>query len=151
MTGGEELIIEGIVTTLGPRHEEGRNEDVNISPMGPLGTERMDTLLLKPYTSSRTYRNLKRHGEGLFDGIPNRFSAGRYHSLAVCEGDLPAELEISARTDDGLIMAMRHKMNKVWGIQFHPESVLTEHGHPLLEGFLRLAGIDALRPARETA
>jgi len=66
MTSGEELIIEGVVTTLGPRHEEGRNEDVNISPMGPLATERMDTLLLKPYTSSRTYRNLKRHGEGVF-------------------------------------------------------------------------------------
>ncbi len=66
MTGGEGLIIEGVVTTLGPRHEEGRNEDVNISPMGPLATERMDTLLLKPYTSSRTYRNLKRHGEGVF-------------------------------------------------------------------------------------
>ena len=90
-------------------------------------------------------------GEGLFDGIPNRFSAGRYHSLAVCEEDLPAELEVSARTDDGLIMALRHKVNKVYGIQFHPESVLTEHGHPLLEGFLRLAGIDALRPAREPA
>ena len=66
MTDGEELIIEGVVTTLGPRHEDGRNEDVNISPMGPLATERMDTLLLKPYTSSRTYRNLKRHGEGVF-------------------------------------------------------------------------------------
>ena len=90
-------------------------------------------------------------GEGLFDGIPNRFSAGRYHSLAVCEEGLPAGLEVSARTEDGLIMALRHKVNKVCGIQFHPESVLTEHGHPLLEGFLRLAGIDALRPARETA
>jgi len=66
MTGNEGLIIEGVVTTLGPEHEEGVKEDVNISPMGPLVTERMDTLLLKPYTSSKTYRNLKRHGEGVF-------------------------------------------------------------------------------------
>lgn len=66
MTDAGERIIEGIVTTLGPAHEEGSHEDVNISPMGPQVTERMDTLILKPYTSSRTYRNLKRHGEGVF-------------------------------------------------------------------------------------
>ncbi len=66
MSGAGELIIEGVVTTLNPDHEEGVLEDVNISPMGPLASEGMESLLLKPYTSSRTYRNLKRHGEGVF-------------------------------------------------------------------------------------
>ena len=90
-------------------------------------------------------------GVGVFDGIPNRFSAGRYHSLTVSEEGFPAELEISARAEDGLIMGLRHRVHKVCGLQFHPESVLTEHGHPLLESFLRLAGIEAHQPARETA
>ena len=66
MSHREELILEGIVTTLNPGHEEGVREDVNISPMGPLASRQMDSLLLKPYTSSRTYANLKRHGEGVF-------------------------------------------------------------------------------------
>lgn len=66
MSSHEELILEGIVTTLNPGHEEGVREDVNISPMGPLASPEMESLLLKPYTSSRTYRNLKRHGEGVF-------------------------------------------------------------------------------------
>ncbi len=66
MSSREELILEGVVTTLNPAHEEGLREDVNISPMGPLVSGSMDSLLLKPYTSSRTYANLKRHGEGVF-------------------------------------------------------------------------------------
>ena len=66
MSPREELILEGIVTTLNPGHEEGVSEDVNISPMGPLVSGTMESLLLKPYTSSRTYANLKRHGEGVF-------------------------------------------------------------------------------------
>ena len=66
MSDREELILEGIVTTLNPGHEEGISEDINISPMGPLVSGAMDSLLLKPYTSSRTYANLKRHGEGVF-------------------------------------------------------------------------------------
>ena len=66
MSSREELILEGIVTTLNPGHEEGVREDVNISPMGPLVSGTMESLLLKPYTSSRTYANLKRHGEGVF-------------------------------------------------------------------------------------
>ena len=66
MSERKELILEGVVTTLNPGHEEGSSEDVNISPMGPLVSGAMDSLLLKPYTSSRTYANLKRHGEGVF-------------------------------------------------------------------------------------
>jgi len=90
-------------------------------------------------------------GEGLFEGLPDSFPAGRYHSLAVDEKSLPAELEISARTETGLIMALRHKTHRVRGLQFHPESVLTEHGHSLLASFLHLANIAARQPARETA
>ena len=90
-------------------------------------------------------------GSGLFEGLPDNFAAGRYHSLTVDEGSLPEEIEISARTEDGIIMALRHKVHKIYGIQFHPESVLTEHGHALLESFLRLAGISTRLPVPETA
>ena len=90
-------------------------------------------------------------GRGIFEGLPASFAGGRYHSLAVSEENLPEELEVSARTEDGIIMALRHRVNPVCGIQFHPESILTEHGHTLLEGFLQLAGIRTDLPARETA
>ena len=90
-------------------------------------------------------------GSGLFEGLPGSFAGGRYHSLAVSEESLPEELEVSARTKDGIIMALRHRVNKVYGIQFHPESILTEHGHALLESFLHLAGLRTRLPAQETA
>ncbi|MFP6737377.1 MAG: aminodeoxychorismate/anthranilate synthase component II, partial [Planctomycetota bacterium] len=90
-------------------------------------------------------------GRGIFEGLPANFAGGRYHSLAVSEENLPEELEVSARTEDGIIMALRHRVNPVYGIQFHPESILTEHGHTLLEGFLHHAGIRTRLPARETA
>ena len=90
-------------------------------------------------------------GEDLFEELPDGFLAGRYHSLAVSEEGLPEELEICARTEDGIVMAIRHRKYKVWGIQFHPESVLTEHGHALLSSFLRLAGIERPQPVPETA
>ena len=97
----------------------------------------------------------KRHFEELvrggFEELPDGFLAGRYHSLAVSEEDLPVELEVCARTEDGIVMAIRHRQHKVWGIQFHPESVLTEHGHALLSGFLRLAGLERPQPVQETA
>jgi anthranilate synthase component 2 len=67
--------------------------------------------------------------------------AGRYHSLIVDEGDLPAELTISARTQDGLIMALRHKSHPTYGLQFHPESILTKSGPHMLKNVLRAAGL----------
>ena len=73
---------------------------------------------------------------GLFNGIPSPFRATRYHSLVAEPGSLPADLEVTARSDDGVIMAIRHRRLPVAGVQFHPEAVLTEHGHRLLQNFL---------------
>jgi glutamine amidotransferase of anthranilate synthase or aminodeoxychorismate synthase len=75
---------------------------------------------------------------GVFHGIPYRFKAGRYHSLIVEKESLPAELEVSATSPDGLIMGLRHKTHKIEGVQFHPESILTSEGKRLLQNFLNL-------------
>ncbi|HKA19998.1 MAG TPA: aminodeoxychorismate/anthranilate synthase component II [Blastocatellia bacterium] len=74
----------------------------------------------------------------IFRGIPYRFKATRYHSLIVEKDSLPNDLEVSATTPDGLIMGLRHRSLQVEGVQFHPESVMTEHGKKLLENFLEL-------------
>jgi anthranilate synthase/aminodeoxychorismate synthase-like glutamine amidotransferase len=79
-------------------------------------------------------------GEGLLAGLPSPFPAARYHSLCVDEASLPAEIEITARTDDGVVMAMRHRSLPLEGVQFHPESVLTPEGPRLLANFLRRIG-----------
>jgi anthranilate synthase component 2 len=78
-------------------------------------------------------------GRGLFEGLPDPFEATRYHSLAVERASLPAVLEACAFTDDGEIMGLRHREHLVVGVQFHPESILTRQGKPLLANFLRLA------------
>ena len=75
-------------------------------------------------------------GEGVFAGLPNPFEAIRYHSLAVYRDDLPDELEITAWTDNGLIMGVRHREHPIEGIQFHPESIMTKVGKDLLRNFL---------------
>jgi anthranilate synthase/aminodeoxychorismate synthase-like glutamine amidotransferase len=75
-------------------------------------------------------------GRGLFAGIPSPFRVTRYHSLIVEEESLPTVLDITARSDDGVIMALTHRDLPVAGVQFHPEAVLTEHGHRLLKNFL---------------
>lgn len=77
------------------------------------------------------------HNEsGLFKGIESPFNATRYHSLMVDPESFPDELEITAKTDDGLIMGLKHKEFEVYGLQFHPESILTSYGHKLIENFL---------------
>ncbi len=81
------------------------------------------------------------NGRGVFAGLPSPLIATRYHSLVVEEASLPAPLEVTARTEDGTIMAIQHRRLPVVGLQFHPESILTEHGYPLLAAFLRLAGL----------
>ena len=81
-------------------------------------------------------------GQGVFDGIAQDFSATRYHSLIIDRASLPAELEITATTSDGVIMGVRHKRYPVHGVQFHPESIASEHGHQLLANFLDLARVD---------
>ena len=77
-------------------------------------------------------------GSGLFDGVSLRFEAGRYHSLVVREASLPAELSVVARSEDGLVMALKHVSSPVYGVQFHPESVLTPEGERILANFLRM-------------
>jgi len=83
-------------------------------------------------------------GTGIFAGLPPRFAVGRYHSLIVAEAGLPRELQITARTEDGVIMALAHRDYPVAGVQFHPESILTEYGYEILANFLRLAGIKVM-------
>lgn len=79
-------------------------------------------------------------GTGLFEGLPSPFTATRYHSLIV--EDIPAGLIVNATADDGSVMGFRHATLPIHGVQFHPESIATEHGHALLANFVRLAGID---------
>ena len=77
-------------------------------------------------------------GTGVFAGLPSPFQAIRYHSLAIDDGTVPEELEVTARSESGVIMGVRHREYAVEGIQFHPESIMTEHGKELLSNFLRL-------------
>jgi anthranilate synthase/aminodeoxychorismate synthase-like glutamine amidotransferase len=77
-------------------------------------------------------------GSGVFDGLPSPFSAIRYHSLCAAPDAVPDSLQVTARTDSGVIMALRHRQYPVHGVQFHPESILTEHGKDLLRNFLGL-------------
>jgi para-aminobenzoate synthetase component 2 len=79
-------------------------------------------------------------GDGVFQGLPDPFTATRYHSLAVVDGTLPAEVEVTARTEGGVIMGLRHRDHDVEGVQFHPESVLTQGGHRMLANWLQRCG-----------
>ena len=74
--------------------------------------------------------------QGVFRNLPQKFTVNRYHSLAIERTSCPADLEITAWTDDGEIMGVRHKSLAIEGVQFHPESILTEHGHAMLKNFL---------------
>ena len=76
-------------------------------------------------------------GKGVFRGLPPDFRATRYHSLAVERGSLPACLAVTAEADDGEIMGLRHRSLRVEGVQFHPEALLTEHGHKMLQNFIQ--------------
>jgi anthranilate synthase/aminodeoxychorismate synthase-like glutamine amidotransferase len=78
----------------------------------------------------------------LFAGLPNPLRAGRYHSLCIVEETLPSELRVTARAEDGVVMAIEHVSRSLFGVQFHPESVLTECGHRLLANFLSTVGLD---------
>jgi anthranilate synthase component 2 len=78
-------------------------------------------------------------GSGLFEGLPSPFTATRYHSLIV--ENIPDELIVNATSDDGHVMGFRHRELPIHGVQFHPESIATEHGHAMLANFMRLAGM----------
>ena len=77
--------------------------------------------------------------EKLFRNIPEKFSAMRYHSLYISENNFPEELEILAKTDDGIIMAIKHKTKEIYGVQFHPESYFTDYGKEILKNFISIS------------
>jgi anthranilate synthase/aminodeoxychorismate synthase-like glutamine amidotransferase len=145
---------EGIVLSPGP----GRPEDagvcldlirsrMNVPILGVcLGHQALGVALGAPVAPAPRLMHGKtspvRHGDqGVFAGLPNPFEATRYHSLEVKEGTLPGELEPLAWADDGTLMGMRHRTLPYWGVQFHPESVLTGSGPRLLANFLSLCGV----------
>jgi para-aminobenzoate synthetase component II len=86
-------------------------------------------------------------GSPFYDGVPDRFRATRYHSLAVVNGTVPDELVITARTDGGVIMGLQHRSAPLYGVQFHPESVLTEGGYRMLGNWLAFAGLASAKDA----
>lgn len=83
-------------------------------------------------------------GRGMFGGLPSPFTATRYHSLAVRRETLPDALEVTAWTEDGEIMGLSHRTRPIHGVQFHPESIATQHGHEMIANFLDLAGVKRL-------
>lgn len=84
---------------------------------------------------------VRHDGGGLFKGLPSPFKATRYHSLAVKRETFPACLNIDAETEDGEVMGMSHKTRPLFGVQFHPESIASEHGHAIIGNFLEAAGL----------
>jgi para-aminobenzoate synthetase component 2 len=87
---------------------------------------------------------------GIYEGIPNPFIATRYHSLAIREETLPSELRITGRSESGIVMSLQHQALPIFGVQYHPESVLTEHGHLLLANWLLVCGMDdAVKKAKK--
>jgi anthranilate synthase component II len=146
------LAPDAILISPGP----GRPEDAGISPdvirtFGPtipllgvcLGHQAIGHVfggdvvrapsLLHGKTSSVTH-----DGAGLLAGLSAPFTATRYHSLVIDPASMPSELEVTARTEDGIVMAVRHRTHPIHGVQFHPEAILTEGGHQLLKNFLAL-------------
>ena len=86
---------------------------------------------------------IRHKGQGVFAGLPSPFAATRYHSLVVERASLPDVLEVTADLEDGTIMGLQHKTLPIHGVQFHPESIASEHGHRLLQNFLDLAKVPA--------
>jgi anthranilate synthase component 2 len=140
---------DGIVISPGPSRPENAGITVDlIKALGPttpmlgvcLGHQAMglayggDVIRVEPVHGKKSA--VIHEGAGCFEGLPNPFDAGRYHSLAVARDTLPASLELTAWSSDGLVMGMRHREHPVEGIQFHPESILTDHGSTLLRTWL---------------
>ena len=97
------------------------------------------TVVRAPEVMHGKTSTIKRRDDLLFDGLPAEFNVTRYHSLILDRQSLPDSLEITAETEDGTIMAMRHVTNPVYGVQFHPESIASEYGHELLANFIELS------------
>jgi anthranilate synthase/aminodeoxychorismate synthase-like glutamine amidotransferase len=147
------LAPSGIVISPGPGHPEDKKyfgicADVlqEVSPRVPtlgvcLGHQGIGLVFGGRVVGARELRHGKtsriyHDGKGVFRGLPNGFRAARYHSLVLQRSSLPKELELSAESEDGEVMGVRHRHFPIEGIQFHPESVLTEHGKRILANFL---------------
>ena len=154
-----ELDVDGVLVSPGP----GRPEDAGISvdlvtacESGPpllgvcLGHQALavaygGTVVRAPELLHGRTSEVEHDGAGILRGLPQPFTATRYHSLAVEESSLPPELEVTARSDTGVIMGLRHRDAPLEGVQFHPESVLTQAGHLLLANWLAECGDPAAR------
>ena len=101
------------------------------------------TVVRAPAPMHGKISDIAHQGRSVFAGLPSPFHATRYHSLTVRREDFPAELEITAESGDGVIMGLQHRQLPIHGVQFHPESIATEHGHQLLRNFLTFAGQNA--------
>ena len=122
-----------------------RNDQISLGQIRALNPER---ILISPGPCCNVIVNyrmmhgktslIKHNGKDLFAGMPNPFAATRYHSLVIRRDSLPDCLEITAETDEGEIMGVKHKQYPIWGVQFHPESILTENGRQILRNFLTL-------------
>lgn len=148
----EALCPEGIIISPGPKAPESAGESIRIVQTFSEKIPILGVCLghqVIGYASGGTITKGKRpmhgkvtpvlhKGKRIFQGLPDGFGVTRYHSLVVCEEDLPENLEIDARSEDGAIMAISRKDAPVYGIQFHPEAVLTQYGHEMLENFTKL-------------
>ena len=143
---------QGILISPGPGHPQdaGVCPDV-IRELGPeipifgvclghqaIGMVYGGTVMRAPEPMHGKTSPMLHDGKGMFAGLPSPFTATRYHSLIVERASLPAELEITAQTEDGLIMGLQHRTHPIHGVQFHPESIASERGHDLLRNFLNL-------------
>jgi anthranilate synthase/aminodeoxychorismate synthase-like glutamine amidotransferase len=106
------------------------------------------TIVRAPQTVHGRTSQIAHSGGRLFEGLPSPLRAARYHSLIVDADSLPRELRVTGRCERGLVMALEHRTWPVFGVQFHPESVLTHAGHALLANFLRIAGMSPGPPPR---
>jgi anthranilate synthase/aminodeoxychorismate synthase-like glutamine amidotransferase len=144
------MSVDGIVISPGPSRPENAGISMSvIQQFGPetpilgvcLGHQSIgmvyggEVVTVEPVHGKRSA--VDHRGQGLFEGLPTPIEAGRYHSLAVARASLPEVLEVTATSADGLVMGMRHREHPVQGIQFHPESILTEEGMTLLGNWLR--------------
>ena len=149
----KKLNPSGIILSPGPKHPSDSNIclDIikNISDIPVLGiclghqtigfshSGRINRLDIPVHGKISNINIVKK--EKLFDHIPESFSVMRYHSLYISENNFPEELEILARTDDGIIMAIKHKTKEIYGVQFHPESYFTDYGKEILNNFISIS------------
>ncbi len=109
------------------------------------------TIVRAPTLMHGKLSTISHEGDGVFHGINGPFQATRYHSLTIAPESLPETLKRTAWTDDGVIMGVRHETDPVHGVQFHPESIASEHGHRILENFLKIARAFNERAGRRAA